>query len=355
MYESYYNALEKTITNQPVERTKLLKSNLAQFAAVKTDNLLQELDRARVDKNGVLLSKDAYLKQANQIVRAYNRYQAAENNTAIHRNRVVKQWAQFEKERDLFQNIQWIRTRSANPRDLHLKYAGRIWSMDDPFWRTNFPGCVWNCKCSWKTTAQPVTDNSNVEIVKASPGLETNPYYSNQVFSEKHPYYKTASSHTAAKGSLLAPDDVVYLKKKTLSGKTYLEHYNAQYELETASNRTLVDVLLRNNYDDVKLLPQVHRSETALRTRYYTKDIPAGKCPDCIADGKLVEFKVTKDRNKARAIADAASKADVAVISIEETLRLQTIEAFIQKSFVRHPALQQIIIINNGETFLFTP
>lgn len=127
------------------------------------------------------------------ILHKYNRYQAAEYNTAVARARTGKQWQQFEEEdnRRLFPCIKWLPSRSATPREEHMPFYNRVWTKDDPFWLSNQPGTLWNCKCDWEQTDEDPTDgNPTSRIVK--PGLDENPATSGQIFTDTAPYFKRA-------------------------------------------------------------------------------------------------------------------------------------------------------------------
>lgn len=353
LFDAYYQNLKYAIGGHNVERDIVLQNNIAQFAAVKTANLMKELDRVRVEDNGVLLSRKDFEAEAKKIGKAYNRYQTAEYNTAVHRNRVVKQWEQFQKEKHLYPNVQWLRTRSANPRDLHLQYAGRIWSMDDPFLRDNFPGCIWNCKCGWKTTRADVTDNSDIKEVKPSPGLEGNPYYTNEIFSKEHQYYKQVEKqpHIAKLGSLWLPDEFAYVEYMTDKGDRFKIHHLAIDEYKEA-NKPFVQHVIDSGYKDVQLLPEIKAVEKDLRQRYYEKFAPGGLCPDAVCNGTYIEFKeVVKTGKKMRRnivnhIGDAAKKADVVFIKLPKKMNENELKELSDKMFNVHASLERIVYIN---------
>lgn len=115
----------------------------------------------------------------------YNRYQAVEYNTAVSRARTGKQWQQFDNadNRRLFPCIKWLPSRSATPREEHMPFYNRIWAKDDPFWNTNQPGTLWNCKCDWEQTDEdPTENNPNKQIIHK--GLYGNPVRTGQIFTE---------------------------------------------------------------------------------------------------------------------------------------------------------------------------
>ena len=73
-----------------------------------------------------------------------------------------------------------------------------MWAKNDPFWNTNQPGSLWNCKCDWQETDEPVTDGnpSNKRIVNQ--GLEGNPAKTEEIFTDKSAYIRRASKRAKA-------------------------------------------------------------------------------------------------------------------------------------------------------------
>lgn len=272
----------------------------------------------------------------------------------MHRARVVKQWEQFQGERHLYPNIEWLRTRSASPREIHLAYVGRVWAMNDPFWNSNQPGCTWNCKCSWKTTDAKPTDNNNIVQVEASAGLEDNPYYTHEIFTNKHPYFSRVNKHVPALGPLHNPDDIAYLSKVE-NGIKYQVHFNAQKEFEQV-NKAFLPALKEAGFEEIKFLPQIEKSETELRKRYFGKYWKGKKSPDVFADDVYVELKhaENKGRNTRRNIiahiGKAAKKADEVIILSEKELDFKQIA---EKQFVVHGNLKQITFFFKTKMFKF--
>jgi len=360
IFDTYNDDLHRAVTSDNEESAKLFKNNVSRLAAAKDNYTIQQLERCKADINGVARSKEEYQKAAKVVIGRANRAQAAEYNTTSHRCRVAKQWAQFTKEKRLFPNIEWLRTRSASPRELHLTYVGRIWAMDDPFLKNNTPGCIWNCKCDWKNTDKAVTDNGDITPVPVAPGLEGNPYYTNEIFSNKHPYFSRVNKHIPDVGVLYNPDDVVYIKKTTKSGIEYKVHYNCLNEKELAINEKAIKNITEAGYGkDIKLLPRIYSKEIELRERYYGKafqSIQKNDCPDAIIDGKLVEFKSSSNKMASKRILQAAQKSEVAYLELTDGMPEHSVESFIKRQWGRTDIkrLETIIINNNGKTSIFT-
>ena len=172
------------------------QANAARFAAYKTYCAAEDIRRVAIEEGGDM----DYIKA---VLHAYNRWQAAEYNTAVARARTGKQWQQFSEGDNvrLFPCIKWLPSRSATPREEHMPFYNRIWPKSDPFWTYNQPGTLWNCKCDWEQTDEDPTDgNPTSQIVHK--GLHGNPAETGQLFTEdiEHPennysYVRRAPKH----------------------------------------------------------------------------------------------------------------------------------------------------------------
>jgi hypothetical protein len=157
-----------------------LKGNLSQFAAYKAYHATQQILTADDDN-------------ARKVLHKFNRYQAAEYNTAVARSRTAKQFTEFNQSdhKRLFPNLRWLPSRSANIRQEHAAFYNRVWSKDDPFWNSNQPGCLWNCKCDWQETNDPVTDGNPATKIHAK-GLDGNPAVTGEIYSDESTYIAQA-------------------------------------------------------------------------------------------------------------------------------------------------------------------
>ena len=192
LYEAYGNGLRKAVDtvlgeseygDEYFDMQMQMRANVSRFAAYKAYHATQELkdvDPADIDKKGKL------------ILNKYNRWQAAEYNTAVARTRTAKQYHDFTSDpisNELYPNIKWLPSRSASPREAHRVFWNRVWAKNDPFWNSNTPGSLWNCKCDWEETDEPVTDK-NPNGTMSAKGLEGNPAVTGEIFTKDCPYVK---------------------------------------------------------------------------------------------------------------------------------------------------------------------
>ncbi|MBQ5778822.1 MAG: hypothetical protein IIW13_02405, partial [Paludibacteraceae bacterium] len=95
----------------------------------------------------------------------------------------------------------------------------------DPFWSQNQPGNLWNCKCDWEETSDPVTDGNPTAPVRHD-GLEGNPAQTRQIFSDNCAYVKNSGQNrrerdiTERKCENLNKLQTVQIAKEALKGKT---------------------------------------------------------------------------------------------------------------------------------------
>jgi hypothetical protein len=154
----------------------------------------QQINAKRADKNGTERSVEAYQRDAQGVLNAFNRYQVAEYNTAVSRTRTAKQWEEFtgdEHGNEIFPYLVWLPSRSVTKREEHIVFYNRYWRKDSPFWNQNQPGNLWNCKCDWQETdGSDGTPGEDTHKKVNHKGLEGNPAKTGEIFSENATYFK---------------------------------------------------------------------------------------------------------------------------------------------------------------------
>ena len=168
--------------------------NLAVFSGFKTLQQQKELHNLLFDKNGNMKSFDQFRKDTANVLDKYNQnWLRTEYNTLVARARFASDWKKFEKNKDLYPNLKWLPSSSIEKRDSHKLFYNRVWPIDDPFWNTNYPGNLWNCKCGIKSTSEGAAPAKKHDHSKPSPGLNENPGKTGKMFTDSHPYIKNAS------------------------------------------------------------------------------------------------------------------------------------------------------------------
>jgi hypothetical protein len=133
--------------------------NAAVFAAFKNHKQTDEIVSLLTDEQGSLLSFAKFKKAALQVSKDYNEnWLRTEYNTAVASARQATNWRKYQETKHLYPNLEYIRTRSAEPRNVHLEWVGTVRRIEDKWWNTHYPPSAWNCKCSVKQTDKPITD-----------------------------------------------------------------------------------------------------------------------------------------------------------------------------------------------------
>lgn len=171
-----------------------LRHNEAVFAAFKTHKQQKELHSMLTDKEGKMKSFDQFRKDTETILTNYNvNWLRTEYDTAVRRARFAADWKRFEKDKDLFPRLKWLPSVSVSKREGHKAFYNRVWDADDPFWATNYPGNLWNCKCGITSTDTPATEGKTPHSHdKPEPGLDKNPGITGEMFTNTHPYIMDA-------------------------------------------------------------------------------------------------------------------------------------------------------------------
>lgn len=190
--------------------------NMERLASFKAYHATQQIKRLNIN------SVD-FEKKAKSIINTYNRYQITEYNTIMARARTAQQWQGFKARKELYPNIQWLPSRSAEQRLEHRTFYYRIWPMESPFWDENQPGSEWGCKCDWTETDTMPTDNSELPTVDPPLGLEGNPGKTGEFITNEHPYISRLKQSTRSEIENAVEAEI---KAKALSDAQKLENKN---------------------------------------------------------------------------------------------------------------------------------
>lgn len=171
--------------------TQQLKQNNKVFAAFKTHRQQNDIARQLLDDKGNLKSFEQFRKDTADIIGDYNiNWLRTEYDTAVIRARMAAMFKDFERDADLYPNLEWTRSTSVVKREVHVKLYGLILPITHKFWMRQFPGNEWNCKCGIRST----DDEPNGHLFKIDDlpdppaGIEENPAATGELFSKKHPY-----------------------------------------------------------------------------------------------------------------------------------------------------------------------
>lgn len=205
-----------------------LRTNADVFAAFKAHRMGRDMAAQLLDEDGNVKTFRQFKQDTEGIVNHHvNAWLRTEYDTAVRRAHRAAEMRQFIDEADVFPNIEWLPSTAVNPRESHMPFYHHIWPVDDPFWEDHKPGDEWGCQCGWRSTDEPVTDNTGLggdDIAPPSRGLGGNPAKTGQVFSDDHPYFPKDCAHcgfynASAKNRLVG---LFYNRKKDCYNCPYL-------------------------------------------------------------------------------------------------------------------------------------
>lgn len=189
-------------------------ANVSRFAAYKSYLLTELLKQYHEEKPAT------FDNVAKAIINTFNRYQAAEYNTAVARTRTAKQWTNFTSDPTanmLYPNLKWLPSRSANRREEHIPFYGLVLPKTNEFWQHNQPGNLWNCKCDWEETDEQPSSYIPKDIY--AKGLEGNPAQTGQIFTDKASYINRAGKKVESYALKITRKDNLDWAKNHIKGK----------------------------------------------------------------------------------------------------------------------------------------
>ena len=195
------------------------------FSAFKVHAMATKMAERLIGEDGKLRSYEEWRKAVAPIASHHvGSWLRTEYDTAVIRAHQAADWREFEHNKDIFPNLEWMPTTSPSPEAGHAAFWGKpvILPVDDPFWKEHRPGDRWNCKCSLEptdTTVQRLDDEELAEAAKpehrAQRGLEGDPARKGLI-TDKHPYYP----ESCAKCPFYASKGVKGWVRRHLSNRT---------------------------------------------------------------------------------------------------------------------------------------
>ena len=299
-----------------------IRHNNGVFAAFKTHRMQNDMAAQLIGEGGKLKSFAQWEADTRNIRDHHVRHWLqTEYNTAVKRAHMAADWQQFEREKDILPNLEWMKTTAVTPGKDHKPFWSVIRHIDDPFWNWHRPGDRWGCKCGLRSTDEPITPipaEANMPTYKPAPGLDNNPGKDAMMFSFSHPYF--ALGYMAYKK--LAPIVEKFVQKQIrerrelkaytrdkVAGKKLLIHEKADPG-ELADNkrtgRTLVE-----NFPGIKIRIREHVRQKGVSNPEY-------EINGLLADAKRVE--------SAKGIATGFAKAlkqgcEVVIIDFDKHFR----------------------------------
>lgn len=297
------------------EMLKNLQHNAGVFTAFKNHAMVKEVAALLKDSDGNLKNFYQFKEDALKIDNKYRiTWLRTEYDTAVRTARMAAQWQSIQENRKYYPNLEYVRTRSTNPNDDHLKLVGTVLPIDDPFWNIWYPPNKWNCKCSVKQTDKEPTDAPEI-LPEIDKNFAFHPGKTGQLFNIKNTEY--IKSVPAA----LQPK-LIKEAKKTVNNDIIAELEEMQIYKSKSGGKVTAHPLAINNsdFDDnlsvarslankghrLQMLPDIENQE--LRKTWMPKGVKGNKNPDFFIDDEFaMDLKVLRS-NKKSTVDDAISR-----------------------------------------------
>lgn len=261
-------------------------------------------------------------------------------------------------------NLEWLPSLAPQPRDAHRVFYHRIYPLDNPFWRTNYPGNLWNCQCRYRNTDKPATHGKPKETVHPAKGLGENPGITGNVFTEDHPYIREVDKEAkeavdgflkrTLKEDVPPPETEKY--REAVKGKVYTSPYHGENEVE--ENERLAKFITKHIDTKVWLLPRLDPSsskELQLRPSLLPKGVKKNKNPDYYIGGQFFDAKSmmgvekTADTDKQKRLMEnrikkAKEQADNIVLEVPEWVDMETIAKTVN-NYLSRSSQERIILV----------
>jgi SPP1 gp7 family putative phage head morphogenesis protein len=202
LYNAYYTRLSKaaqtgigklwTEADDSAEfaRFQKVQTNLSRFAAFRVHHLGEQLRAELHDVAGQKLSRDDFMKKANDLNRRYKAWFETEAQTAEARANIIAKWGDYERRAYLYPNLRYVTAKDERVRDSHRVLHGIVRPLNDAFWKKYTPPVGYRCRCIVQQVDDAVTDlPDNLNEVQIPKGFDENPYFTGNLYTDRHPYF----------------------------------------------------------------------------------------------------------------------------------------------------------------------
>lgn len=166
LFESNFKPLEIAINRElndvdDSEFIRQFRTNTAVFSAFKAHQHQKAIADLLIDENGKLKPFYKFKKEALQISKKWKEsWLQTEYQMAVRQARLASNLKQWEKNLDLYPNLEYIETTASEPDHTHLTYArpvATVLPFYHEWWKTHMPPSRWGCQCSVRPTRKAVT------------------------------------------------------------------------------------------------------------------------------------------------------------------------------------------------------
>lgn len=365
--EGFGSDFPKIAYNTPdFEMLRHLQGSVYSFSAAKNWQQLRDMTVALADGDSLRTEKE-YRQAIDALNIQYNRnWLRTERDTAIAGGQMASRWVDFERNADSMPMLQYSTVGDGKVRDSHRALDGIIKPINDPFWNTYYPPNGWNCRCDViqlpGRDIVPTKDDGTPQVI--TPMFETNLAKQGLIFPKGHPYFDGIPKPELRRAMAYLPPDNSYTTVK-IKGSRTAEVHLLHNDSEVKQNLRVADELMTLGYKNIKLLPDLHEKESALKPQFYPKGYKPQdirKNPDAWITSKagkdmVCDFKVlTSERSFAHRIVEASRQADYAVVKFDfepEKLGANNIQNTVDRKLNEIASLKGVIVISKDGALLY--
>lgn len=309
-----------------------LRTNVNVFSAFKAHNQCKDMAALLYDENGKIVPEAKWRKEALKISDHQNKtWLKTERNTTLRRARFASDFKKFDEKKHLYPNLRWLESTAGTPRTDHVRFYNMVRPVTDPIWTIHYPGDEWNCKCGIEQTKDAETDVPT-ELPEPTPGLDKNPYFSKEIFTETHPVFSSYINDGMNKKQIsLAKkkfqNDLNEFKKQT---RYKIE---ADFIFKNGSKIYVHDFCDSKNIDEnLKAVFLVCDTFPKLNVKLPPHLINAGSNAEYIINDQIADFKkqtgLVVANNLKRAI---IQKCDIVIVRLMDDYS-ESLETYIEKA-----------------------
>lgn len=340
------------------EMLRHLQQNVYHFSAAKNYNQLRDMTQA-LGVDGRLRTESEYRAAVEAMNIKYNRdWMATERTTAIAGGQMASRWVDFQQNADTMPMLQYQTVGDGNVRKTHRALDGVTRAIDDDFWKSYYPPNGYRCRCDviqlTDARAEPTRGETAAPEVPAM--FQTNLAEQGLIFPKGHPYFDGVPKAELRKAMAYLPPENSYKTVKV--GDKRVDLHLMHNDHEVPANLKVADDLMKLGYKKIKLLPDLHEKEAALKTRFYPqkyKPSNVKKNADAWMQDKnggdmVCDFKtITGERSFSTHITKAAQQAEYAVIKMDfepQKLYLSSVMRRVELKLAEHETLKGVIVLN---------
>ena len=173
-----------------IEMLKSLKENVYIFSAAKTYHQTKDISNMLLNEKGEKITFDEFNEKVSQTFDTYNEsYLESEYNTAISSSRNASDWVTFEKNKDIYSQLQYQTIIDDSTSEECEELDGFTANKDDSVWDNISPPNHFNCRCLLIEVDGEI-ESSKEEIPELDEEFQQNSGKSGEIFNSEHPFFQ---------------------------------------------------------------------------------------------------------------------------------------------------------------------